>query len=160
MPGIGLIKKHLKKQKILTNFQANSIMQKLIKYFAEKQKTLFLIDSIGALITAFSLFVVMRTFNAYFGMPEKELTYLSIIAVCFGIYSAFCFLFLKRELSPFIKLIGFANLFYCALTFGLIIKHYSSLTLMGIAYFLIEIIIIWALSYVELNVAKEINKSR
>jgi Mg2+ and Co2+ transporter CorA len=37
-----------------TTFYVNRIMNKLIKHFAEKQKTLFLIDSIGAIMTAFS----------------------------------------------------------------------------------------------------------
>jgi hypothetical protein len=128
-------------------------MKKLIKHFTEKQKTLFLIDSIGAFMTAFSLFVIVRQFNEYFGMPKKELTYLSEIAVCLCIYSAACFLFLKGGLTPFIRFIGIANLIYCALTLGLLIKYYPLLTILGTTYFLIEIVIISGLSYVELNVA-------
>ena len=130
-------------------------MKKLIKYFSEKQKTLFLIDSIGAFMTAFSLFVIVRQFNEYFGMPKNELTYLSVIAVFFCIYSAACFLFLKGGLKPFIRLIGIANLIYCALTIGLLIKYNPLLTILGTTYFLIEIVIICGLSYVELNVAKK-----
>ncbi len=86
-------------------------------------------------------------------MPEQELTYLSVIAVCFSIYSAACFLFLKGGLRPFIRFIGIANLIYCALTFGLLIKYHSLLTIFGTIYFLIEIVIICGLSYVELKVA-------
>jgi len=128
-------------------------MKKLIKHFTENQKTLFLIDSIGAFMTAFSLFVIVRQLNEYFGMPKNELTYLSIIAVCFCIYSAACFLFLKGGLTPFIRFIGIANLIYCALTIGLLIKYNPLLTIIGTTYFLIEIVIICGLSYVELNVA-------
>ncbi len=104
-------------------------------------------------MTAFSLFVIVRQFNEYFGMPKKELTYLSVIAVLFCIYSAACFLFLKGGLNPFLRLIGIANLIYCALTIGLLIKCYPLLTIIGTTYFLIEIVIICGLSYVELNVA-------
>ncbi|MDH4472755.1 MAG: hypothetical protein QE487_09105 [Fluviicola sp.] len=128
-------------------------MKKLINYFSEKQKTLFLIDSIGAFMTAFSLFVIVRQFNAYVGIPKNELTLLSVIAVCFSTYSAACFLFLKRGLTPFIKFIGIANLIYCALTIGLLMKYSHSLTILGTTYFLIEIVIILGLSYVELRVA-------
>jgi hypothetical protein len=128
-------------------------MIKLIKYFSENQKKLFLIDSIGAFMTAFSLFVILRQFNVYFGMPRNELTYLSVIAVFFGIYSAACFLFLKGRFIPFIKFIGIANLIYCGLTFGLLIKYYHLMTIIGTTYFLIEIVIICLLSFVELNVA-------
>lgn len=134
-------------------------MKKLIKYFTEKQKTLFLIDSIGAFMTAFSLFVIVRQFNLYFGIPENELAYLSLIAVCFCIYSATCFLFLKGDLKPFIRLISIANLIYCVLTIGLLIKNYPLLTIIGATYFLIEIAIICGLSYIELNVATR-NKNR
>jgi hypothetical protein len=138
---------------MITNFQVNRIMKKLIKHFTEKQKTLFLIDSTGAFMTAFFLFVIVRQFDEYFGMPKKELTYLSVTAVCFCIYSAACFLFLKGGFTPFIRFIGIANLIYCALTIGLLIKYYSLLTIIGTIYFLIEIVIICGLSYVELNVA-------
>ncbi|MCF8449079.1 MAG: hypothetical protein K9G49_04325 [Taibaiella sp.] len=137
-------------------------MKKLIKHFTEKQKTLFLIDSIGAFTTAFLLFVIVRQFNEYFEMPKIEVAYLSAIAVFFSIYSAACYLFLRGGWTPFIRFIGVANLIYCALTIGLLIKYYHILTIMGIAYFLIEIVIICGLSYVELNVAavnKEIKRA-
>lgn len=134
--------------------------QKLINYFTKKQKTLFLIDSIGAFLTALSLFVIAQQFNEYFGMKKNTLICLSVIAVCFCIYSAACFLFLKRGLTPFIKFIGVANLIYCALTIGLMIKYYPLLTIIGTSYFLIEIVIICALSYVELNVATKNEEKR
>jgi len=135
------------------------MIEKLIKYFIEKQKTLFLIDSVGAFMTAFSLFVVMRQFNEYFGMPKNELTYLSVIAICLCIYSVTCFLFIKGDFTPFIRFIGVANLIYCALIIGLLIKYYPSLTIIGTIYFLSEIVIICILSYIELNVAKR-NKEK
>jgi hypothetical protein len=160
MHGNGHAPKYLIAQTAITNFQMNSIMQKLIKYFSKNQKTLFLIDSIGAFMTAFSLFIILRQFNAYFGMPKDELTYLSIVAVCFGIYSTACFLFLKGNLKPFIKFISIANLMYCVLTIGLLIKYFPLLTIIGITYFLTEIVIVCGLSYVELSVAVRNNENQ
>ena len=136
----------------------NRIINKLINHLIEKPKTLFLIDSLGAIVTGFILFVIMRQLNEYIGMPKIVLTYLSFIAIFFCIYSTACFLFLKERWTPFIRLIGIANLLYCALTIGLLIKYYSLMTIIGIIYFLIEIVIICGLSYVELNVATEIKK--
>ena len=115
-------------------------------------------DSLGAIISGFILLVIMRRQNEYFGMPETVLTCLSFIAICFCMYSAACFLFLKDRWTPFIRLIGVANLLYCALTIGLLIKYYSLLTVFGTIYFLIEILIICGLSYVELTVAKDLKK--
>ena len=99
------------------------------------------------------MFVIMRQFNEYFGMPKTVLTYLSVIAICFCIYSLTCFLFLKGRWTPFIRFIGIANLLYCALTIGLLIKYYPLLTIIGTTYFLVEIVIIFGLSYIELNLA-------
>jgi integral membrane sensor domain MASE1 len=135
-------------------------MEKLINHFTEKQKTLFLVDSIGAFITATFLFVIVQQFNAHFGMPKKDLRYLSVIAVLYCIYSAFCFLFLNEGLTPFIRFIGIANLIYCAFTIGLLIKYNSLLTIIETIYFLSEVVIICGLSYVELKVAAKTMKNR
>ncbi len=131
-------------------------MKTLIYYFAEKPKLLFLIDSIGAFMTAFFLFAIMRQFNEYFGMSQSILANLSIIAVGFGSYSATCFLLLKKRWTPFLRLIGIANLLYCALTTTLLINYFSLLTILGVMSFVTEIVIICILSYIELNVAKKI----
>jgi len=134
-------------------------LRSIIKRLSMEPKKLFLIDSIGALTTAFLLFVVLRNFNEYFGMPERALTYLFLIAVCLFIYSTTCFFIIKTNWTLFIKGIGIANLLYCLLTFCLIYLYYPQLTTIGIAYFLGEIIIICGLVYIELNVATQINKS-
>jgi hypothetical protein len=120
---------------------------------------LFLIDSIGALTTAFLLFV-LRNFNEYFGMPESILTYLSVIAVFFCIYSTTCFFVIKANWILFIKIISIANLLYCVLTIGLVIFYNPQLTTIGTAYFLGEIAIIIGLVYIELKVATEIKNTR
>ncbi len=134
------------------------IINKLINHLSGKPKTLFLIDSLGAMLTAFILFAIMRQHNDVVGMPETVLTYLSIIAICFCIYSTACFLFLKKRWALFIRIIGVANLLYCAFTIKLLINYFSSLTMIGTIYFLLEIVIICVLSYVELNVARKMKK--
>lgn len=130
----------------------NKIINKLINYLSEKRKTLFLIDSLGAFSTAFFLFVIMRQLNEYFGMPKIVLTYLSAIACCFCIYSTICFIFIKGYAVPFIRIIAVANLLYCILIIGLLIKYFPLLTIVGRVYFVIEIIVIYMLGYVELSV--------
>lgn len=136
----------------------NRRINQLFNRLSEKPKTLFLVDSFGALLTAFLLFVVIRKLNPYVGMPTTVLTYLAATAGLFCIYSFTCFLFLKRRWTLFIRIIGVANLFYCVLTIGLLIKYYHLLTILGTSYFLLEITIIALLSYVELKVASEIKR--
>ncbi len=134
--------------------------KKIINNFSEKPKTVFLIDSVGAFLTTLFLFLIVWNLNEYFGMPKTALTYLSVIASLFCIYSTSCFLFLNRRWILFISIIGIANLLYCFFTIGLLIKHYTLLTTFGIIYFMVEIVIIFVLSYVELMVATEIRKKR
>lgn len=136
------------------------IINKVINHLSEKQKTLFLIDCLGAILTAFFMFVIMRQLNEYFRMPKTVLTYLCVIASFFCIYSMTCFLCLKGRWTIFIRIIGIANLLYCVLTVVLLVKYYPLLTIIGTLYFLIEVIIICGFSYVELKVATEIKKKR
>jgi len=131
-----------------------------IHYLTGKPKILFLIDSLGALLTAFFLFVVLRNFNEYFGIPITMLTYLSVIAVCFSIYSIACYFFLKENWASFIRAIGISNLLYCVLTMGLLLVYLPILSIGGIIYFSAETTAICGLVYIELKVASEINKNR
>lgn len=123
-------------------------------HLIRKPKILFLIDGIGALVTAFSLFVILRTFHEYFGMPKVTLNYLSIVAAIFCFYSSSCFFLLKNNWQPFLRIIGVANLLYCCVTMCLMIYYYDRLTILGITYFLTEIIIVCAVAFMELNILK------
>ena len=127
-------------------------MGEIINRLAQKPRTLFLVDGIGAFITAFLLLAILRTFNEYVGMPRMALTSLSIIAAVFCLYSISCYFLLNDNWQPFLKAISVANLLYCCLTSGLVIYYYNSLTILGVIYFLAEIIIIVVLVYVELKV--------
>jgi len=116
-------------------------------------KKLFLIDSLGALLTAFLLFVVVRNFNEYFGLPKIILTYLSAIALLLSIYSISCFCFIKSNWKDNIRIIAYANILYCVLISILLLRYHSTLTVFGLTYFLIEIAIICGLAYMELKAA-------
>lgn len=135
------------------------MLNNIIHQLAAKPRILFLVDGMGALLTTFSLFVVLRTFYEFIGMPVSVLTYLSFISAAFCIYSAACFLFLKRNWATFIMGIGIANLLYCVLTLGLVLVYYQPLTALGIAYFLGEIMIVGVLVYIELHVAMAIKRT-
>ena len=137
-----------------------SFINNIIIQLTGKPRILFLVDSVGALFTTLSLFVVLRTFHELIGMPVSVLTYLSILSAFFCLYSAACFLFLKRYWVPFIWIIGTANFLYCVLTLGLVLVYYSQLSGLGVAYFLGEIMIVGILVYIEFRVAKAIMKTR
>lgn len=134
----------------------DTIVRNITNQLKEKPKMLFLIDSIGALLTTVLLFLVLKNLNKYIGMPQTVLTYLALIAFCFCIYSTACFFLIKQNWTPFIRGIGIANLFYCIITSGLLILNSHLITNIGLAYFSIEIVLICFLVYIELKVASEI----
>ncbi|KIC01530.1 hypothetical protein OA88_13565 [Flavobacterium sp. JRM] len=123
----------------------NSVISKLIS----NPKNIFLLDSIGAFLTAFLLGFVLVRFQDSFGMPQKTLYILSVIAFIYATYSLCCYLFISNKWRFYLNIIMIANALYCCLTTGLIIYHFHKLTLLGIIYFILEIIIIVFLVYLE-----------
>lgn len=138
----------------------NTTLNKIINHLTEKTDKLFLIDSLGAFLTAFFLFVIMRPFNEYFGMPKTILNNLSLTAICFWAYSTTCLVFHKGLSPTFITIIGCANLLYCVWIALLLIKYFNQLSNIGVLYFFIELVIIICLSLIELKVASEVKKKR
>jgi hypothetical protein len=134
-------------------------MYQYINQLSSNPKILFLIDGTGAFITTFFLFVVLRTFNEYFGMPRTILTYLSCLALIFCGYSTACYFLLKKNWHPFLKAISIANLLYCCLTIGIVFYYYNNLTVLGITYFAAEIVVVCSLVFVELKALKQINQT-
>ncbi len=135
-------------------------MQQYFNKLLLKPKRLFLIDGLGAFLTAFFLFAILRTFNEYFGMPQTTLVFLSIIALAFSFYSFCCFFLVNNNWHPFLRAITIANLLYCCLTLGLVIYNYPRLTFLGVTYFLLEIIIVCGLVFLEINVLTISNRRR
>lgn len=135
-------------------------VRKTIHYLTNKPKTIFLIDGLGAMLTTLLLFVVLRNFNEYFRVPKTILTFLSAISICFCLYSIACFFFLKANWTPFIRIISYANFFYCVLTVGLVITYNSVISTLGMVYFLVEVIIVCLLVYIELKVATAVKQNR
>lgn len=92
---------------------------------------------------------VLYTLEDYFGMPRTMLVLLSTIALAFATYSLCCYYFAGNHWRPFLYAISVANVLYCCLTGALVVRLYSQLTALGVAYFVIEIILVLGLVAVE-----------
>lgn len=132
----------------------------IINYFTGKTRTLFLLDGLGAAMTVFYLFFVLRRFYDNFGMPTPVLTYLSVIGLIFCVYSMTCFFLLKRNWIPFLVLIGIGNLMYCALTLLLLFIYFNDLTKWGVLYFSFEIVVILLIVYMEFRVVSALKNHK
>lgn len=123
-------------------------------------KKLFLIDSIGALLSAFLLGMVLANFENAFGIPKNVFYSLSAIACLFLLYSSTCFLFLKENWKPYLTIIAIGNLFYCCLTIGMLLYFYRTVTVLAWIYFIGEVTIIVALATLELKTASALGAAK
>ncbi len=117
-------------------------------------KYIFLFDGIGALSSTILLYIIVLLPNEYIGMPKIALTCLAEIALLFCFYCFICFFTLSKDWKPYLKLISTANLLYCLLTILLLIYYRQSIAMLGLAYFLIEVILIITLVFIEIKVMK------
>lgn len=123
--------------------------QSIINSFVKKPNTLFLVDSIGAFISAICLLIISRYYSDYFGINHSTFQLLAILPIVFCIYSASCFLFVKRCFKPFIQIIALANLLYCLITLILLGTLFAEITILGLSYFVVELVIIGIIVYIE-----------
>lgn len=81
---------------------------------------LFLLDSIGALFTAFMFGFVLRKLEAVFGLPREVLFPLAIIAIVYSVFSFVCFLRAGKHWRKLWKGIAIANALYLVITMLLV----------------------------------------
>ncbi|MEO1417693.1 MAG: hypothetical protein AAFW00_20585 [Bacteroidota bacterium] len=117
-------------------------------------RNLFLLDGIGALVSAIMLGVVLVQFESFFGMPASVLQYLALAAGIFAVYSFSQYVRFPQNWIPYLRFIATVNLLYCAVTLALVLFLYGQLTYWGILYFVGEIILVVTLAVFELRTAK------
>ena len=86
-------------------------------------------------------------------MPTRVLYVLAAIACVFALYSFLCFWRKPKNWRPYLKMIAVANLMYACLTLGLVIFLYSQLSIFGLAYFGLELVVVVLLAITELTLA-------
>lgn len=117
---------------------------------AANPRKLFLVDGLGALVTACVLMLIRVKFAGAFGMPGSILIGLSGVAFVYAVYSLCCSFFVRKSWWNYLKVIIAANVLYCCVTSGLIIYYFQKLTVLGLFYFLGEVAIIAGLVRIEL----------
>jgi cation transport ATPase len=115
----------------------------------------FLIDGLGAVLTALLLSHVLARMESVFGMPKDILYLLAAVAGVFAVYSLLCYAFVRDRWRSFLRGIAVANTLYCTITLGLVISRWTSLTGLGITYFLVEIAIVMSLVTMEFKKAAQ-----
>lgn len=127
-------------------------------YMQTHPERMFLLDGIGALVTALSLLGIAQL-ESYFGMPARILHVLAVVVGFYALYSFSCrfFLFGKESFvriwrTPLL-IIASANGLYCVVMAFLLFRFYESLTALGLIYFVMEVSLILLLVWFEVKVA-------
>ncbi len=128
-------------------------IQFLLDTFRKEPKLIFLVDGVGASVSAFFLVVMLSVFNESIGLSLPILFVLGGLALLFAAYSLTCF-YTSAPHRPYLLLIIIANTLYSIFTLTLVF-FYSSLTTLGIVYFILELLIVSTLIYVEIMVFRK-----
>lgn len=116
-------------------------------------KSLFLLDGIGALLSAFLLGVVLVHYNSYVQIPIPTLYFLAALPCLFALYDFYCYFFLQSDLSKYLRIIAIINILYCVLSLILAFYHIQEISYLGWIYIIGEIIIVVALAAYELKIS-------
>lgn len=131
----------------------------MIQSFIVNPKKIFLMDALGAAVSAILLGVVLVKLERVFGIPESTLYFLAAFPILFILYDLFCLTKNKNDLGPFLKLIAVVNITYCCLSIGMTIYHLNTITIFGYLYILIEVIITFTLAVFEYKVASKLTEN-
>ena len=123
-------------------------------------RVLFLIDGIGALLSAFFLGLVFTRFESVFGMPEKALYFLALFPILFAIYDFIVYFIKSNNWILSIQIIAFANLVYSLISILLIYQNIQQLTVLAVTYFSLELLIIFSLVIIEYRTAAKLSNNR
>lgn len=136
-----------------------TIMQSVTRKLAANPKLIFLVDGAGALLTALFLGLILPSFEESFGMPRRVLYPLALVACFFAVYSLCCYFFIPRSHSIYLRAIMIANLLYCIASAILVIYFRERLTVLGLLYFSLEILVLAGLICLEMFIFKD-NKQK
>jgi hypothetical protein len=117
---------------------------------------IFLLDGLGAALSAVFLGVVLVRLEKFIGMPPSTLYALAGLALLLSAYSLSCHFFVTADRKNLLRIIIAANLLYCLLTFILMLAHRADLTVWAWTYFILEILVILAIVRLERQVLGEL----
>jgi FtsH-binding integral membrane protein len=126
----------------------------LIERLARSPRTLFLVDGVGALVTALVVGVVLPALGERIGMPRPVLRALALTAAVFAVYSLTCAATRPTRWPGYLRGIALANAGYCVVTAALLIRFNATLRVLDWLYFVGEIGVVCTLAAVELRVAR------
>jgi hypothetical protein len=115
------------------------------------RQRLFLLDGLGAALSALCLGAVLPRLEHALGVPAAALHPLAAIAGVLATYSLLCYWGNPRPWQPWLRVIAGANLCYGALTAGVLAFGPWHVTTWGWGYFGLELAVVALLAGWELR---------
>ncbi|WP_027420444.1 hypothetical protein [Crocinitomix catalasitica] len=129
-------------------------MVSLLKYLHQHPEKLFVLDGVGALLSAFLLGVVLVPFEAVFGIPKSSLYFLAFLPILFTLFDFWAYRNNSGNTKSLLTIIAIMNMIYCCISIGFAMFHYKSITIWGYLYIFAEILVVLSIVQLELKVAK------
>jgi hypothetical protein len=125
------------------------VLNKLYK----NPRSLFLIDGLGAILSACLLRFVLVRFEYFFGIPAQLLYFLASLPIIFAIYDIYNYRNKNGKISSALKGIATMNILYSLLSIGLSIYHFDVISKFGWGYIILEVLILVILSFLQIRTA-------
>ncbi len=118
------------------------------------QKNIFLLDGIGAILSACFTGLILVRYSLFLGINVSLLQSLAMLPAVYALYSLSCYFFVSKIRPWMLMTIISANLFYCLISAALILFR-ERITSLGKTFLTAEIVIILLVVYVEIKVLKQ-----
>ena len=118
-------------------------------------KNVFIVDGLGATLTALLLLTIVAGLQPYFGLPLPTVYFLSSLALLFAVYDFLCFRLAGKKWPLFLGIIIVANGLYCFLTLGLLLFYRNLISPWAVAYFSGEILVVLVLVRAEWRLLRQ-----
>lgn len=132
--------------------------QNLKEFFLSNPNNIFLVDGLGALVSAFLLVVVSLKFENHFGIPVQMLYILAFLPCVLVLFDLYCFTRIKKDKITFLKILSFINISYCFTALGLAGFYYKKITYLGWTYIFLEMVIVISIASLEYKTADFLKK--
>lgn len=126
-----------------------------LKSLTQYPRKVLLLDGLGATLTMILLVGVVLPFRENFGLPPTIILVLAGMGLVFASYSLGSYYFSTSSPARLLTPVIIGNTTYCLLSLGIVIYYADQLTLLGIGYLLVEIVVIALLVLFEWRTVKE-----
>ncbi len=123
----------------------------IIDQLTQNPRQVFVLDFIGACVTAFITGYVLVKFEFEFGMPRLLVIPMALMASLMAVYSLLCSLFIKKRFGPFLLIIAFFNFLFCAISWWLVYSFSYLITPLGYAHYVLESAVVFLVIYIEIK---------